>query len=137
MQLCRQLIVMCMPLRRLNLKPVMHNETACQVSSLLTLLDGALLSAPALADPAAAAAHAERTFVFCLAWSLGGLLPEADRAPFDAELRAISPATMPPKVGGLHALLAMISATALVGTSTCLRHLVHSNKNLALMLKAR
>lgn len=87
-----------MGVRRLNLKPVMHNETACQVGSLLTLLDGALLKAQPLDDPAAAAQRAERTFVFCLAWSLGGLLTDKDRLLFDAELRAVSPAAMPPKV---------------------------------------
>ena len=53
------------------------------------------------ADPAAAAMHAERLFVYCLIWSLGGLLPEGDRAPLDAELRAISPGAMPPKVRAL------------------------------------
>ena len=78
---------------------MMHNETACQVSSLLTLLDGALLKLLPLDDPAAAAQRAERVFVFCLAWSLGGLLTDRDRLAFDAELRAISPAAMPPKVG--------------------------------------
>jgi hypothetical protein len=101
----------------------MHNETACQVSSLLTLLDGALLSAPSLPDPAAAAAHAERTFVFCLAWSLGGLLPEAERAPFDAELRAISPAAMPPKVGAFFcARLGLRLASALGSCGKCPPH---------------
>lgn len=88
---------------RMNLKPVMHNETVCQVNTLLTLLEGSLQSAAespaAAADPAVAAAHMERVFVFCLAWSLGGLLHESDRPAFDAELRTLAPAAiMPSKV---------------------------------------
>ncbi len=91
-----------MGMRRTNLKPVMHNEAACQVSTLLTLLEGSLAAGDPPADPsspAAAAVHAERVFVFCLTWSLGGLLHERDRPAFDAELRRLAPADlMPPKV---------------------------------------
>ena len=43
--------------------------------------------------------HLERIFLYCLAWSLGGLLHERDRLSFDIELRAISPSAMPTKVG--------------------------------------
>lgn len=88
---------------RMSLKPVMHNETVCQVNTLLTLLEGSLQSAaesPAAAtDPAAAAAHMERIFIYCLTWSLGGLLHENDRPAFDSELRNLaSAAIMPAKV---------------------------------------
>ncbi len=41
-------------------------------------------------------AKLERIFIFCLTWSLGGLLSERDRAGFDAELRSIG-ANLPPK----------------------------------------
>ena len=89
-------------MHRTNLKPVMHNEAACQVSTLLTLLEGSLAAGDPPADPAspaAAAAHVERVFIFCLTWSLGGLLHERDRPAFDAELRRLTPADlMPPKV---------------------------------------
>jgi dynein heavy chain len=83
----------------------MHHETACQVGTLLTLLEGSLkaagdaLAASAAVSAAEAAAHAERKFLFCLAWSLGGLLHERDRPAFDAELRTLAqPAVLPPKV---------------------------------------
>ncbi|KAK9841874.1 hypothetical protein WJX81_008571 [Elliptochloris bilobata] len=76
---------------RLNLKPVLHNEAVCQVGTLLTLLDGVLAKTGAAgtapASDAGAAAGMERVFLFCLAWSIGGLLDSKDRAAFDAELR--------------------------------------------------
>ena len=83
------------------MKPVMHNEAVCQVSTLLTLLEGCLLkAASAAADPTVApsALHMECLFLYCSAWSLGGLLHEKDRPAFDAELRAMAAAAMPPKV---------------------------------------
>lgn len=89
---------------RANLRAVMHNETACQISTLLTLLEGSLAAEPPGTTsneplpPALLAAHMERVFVFCLTWSLGGLLHERDRPLFDAELRKLAPADiMPPK----------------------------------------
>ncbi|CAL8466542.1 g6078 [Coccomyxa elongata] len=89
---------------RANLRAVMHNETACQISTLLTLLEGSLAAEPPgtnMAEPlppALLSAHMERVFVFCLTWSLGGLLHERDRPLFDAELRKLAPADiMPPK----------------------------------------
>lgn len=41
-------------------------------------------------------AKLERLFLYCLCWSLGGLLSERDRPGFDAELRAIG-SNLPPK----------------------------------------
>jgi dynein heavy chain len=41
-------------------------------------------------------AKLERLFLYCLAWSLGGLLAEKERPGLDAELRSIT-ANMPPK----------------------------------------
>jgi len=78
--------------RRLNLKPVLHNEVVCQVGTLLTLLDGTLgktagAGAAGGGGDAGAGAAMERVFLFCLVWSLGGLLDSRDRAAFDAELR--------------------------------------------------
>jgi len=77
--------------RRLNLKPVLHNEVVCQVGTLLTLLDGTLGktagAGAAGGGDAGAAAAMERVFLFCLVWSLGGLLDSKDRAAFDSELR--------------------------------------------------
>lgn len=91
----------------MNLKAVMHNEAVCQVNTMLTLLEGSLM----LGDPSATAAaggpsavaitasHMERVFLFCLTWSLGGLLHERDRPTFDAELRTLAPTDLlPPKV---------------------------------------
>lgn len=92
---------MLCPVCRVSVKPVMHNETVCQVSTLLTLLEGCMLKAglaSADATSAPAALHMERIFLYCLSWSLGGLLHEKGRPAFDAELRAMSPAAMPPKV---------------------------------------
>lgn len=93
-------------MRRTNLKPVMHNEATSQVSTLLTLLEGSLTAGDPQAmtnaespSPIATAAHAERVFLFCLTWSLGGLLHERDRPSFDTELRNLAPEDlMPAKV---------------------------------------
>ena len=41
-------------------------------------------------------ARLERTFIYCAAWGLGGLLDVKDRAAFDAELRIFA-ANMPPR----------------------------------------
>jgi dynein heavy chain, axonemal len=80
---------------RLNLSPVMYNEQVCQVNTLLTLLKGCLKhysdAHEALNDQ-----KYERIFLFCLTWSLGGLLEVKQRALFDAELRSFA-SGMPPK----------------------------------------
>ena len=78
---------------------MLHNEVVCQVGTLLTLLDSALAKtgAAAPAGDAGASAGMERIFLFCLAWSIGGLLDSKDRAAFDAELRTQTSA-LPKKV---------------------------------------
>ena len=74
---------------RLNVKQTMFNEVVCQVSTLLKLLDGVLI--PAVEEgEILSEGHYERLFVYCLAWSLGGLLSEADRPAFDSMLREFS-----------------------------------------------
>ena len=96
-------------------KPLMHNEAVNQVSTLLTLLDGALgrsggsgggggnnpartsTAGGLLADHASTPSTLERVFLYSIAWGLGGLLESADRVGLDAELRKLSSA-MPPDV---------------------------------------
>jgi len=41
-------------------------------------------------------AKLERLFLYCLCWSLGGLIPEKERPAFDAELRSIG-GNLPPR----------------------------------------
>ena len=75
--------------RRSNLRPVMHNEAVCQVGTLLTLLDGALAPA-AVGSEILAPIHYTRLFLYCLTWSVGGLLPQSDRGAFDEHLRTLA-----------------------------------------------
>jgi dynein heavy chain len=42
--------------------------------------------------------HYERLFLYCLAWSAGGLLPKEERPAFDAQLRTLTQ-NLPPQVG--------------------------------------
>lgn len=42
-------------------------------------------------------AKLERLFIYCLCWSLGGLLSEKERPAFDAELRSVGASLLPPK----------------------------------------
>jgi hypothetical protein len=42
-------------------------------------------------------AKLERLFLYCLCWSLGGLLTEKQRPAFDSELRSIGGNNLPPK----------------------------------------
>eukprot|EP00887_Chlorella_sp_A99_P001633 scaffold8.g1633.t1 len=92
---------------RVHLRPVMHNEQVCQVNTLLTLLSGVLKpaggeggsgsgSGAGGAAPAAPDRY-ERLFLYCAAWSLGGLLDGKDRPLFDAQMRGLS-VQMPPKL---------------------------------------
>ncbi len=74
---------------------VMEIESICQISTLLTLLEGSLSRLQTNMVPML---HMERVFLYCLSWGLGGLLHEDDRYAFDSLLRAISPLAMPPKV---------------------------------------
>ncbi|KAI3432720.1 hypothetical protein D9Q98_004263 [Chlorella vulgaris] len=80
---------------RLELRPVMHNEPVCQVSTLLTLLSGVLKAGgtpggTSSGVPQLAPDHYERLFLYCLTWSLGGLLDGRDRVLFDAHLRSLT-----------------------------------------------
>ncbi|KAL6769277.1 DHC15 [Auxenochlorella protothecoides x Auxenochlorella symbiontica] len=87
--------------------PIMPVEACGLVGTLLTLLtgmlDGVASSAP---DGGAAmtptqAPQLESVVLFCLAWSLGGLLENADRTGFDAKLRNLSQAAPPLDGSGL------------------------------------
>ena len=83
------------------MKPIMHIEAVCQVSTLLILLEGCLLKASPVALDANTTRfmiYIERVFLYSLSWSLGGLLQENERHGFDRELRVMSPVSMPPKV---------------------------------------
>lgn len=80
---------------RVSLKPVMYNEQVCQVGTLLTLLHSSLKSCRD-AGKQLTEQHVERIFLFCLTWSLGGLLDMKDRPLFDHELRS-SASNMPRK----------------------------------------
>jgi len=81
---------------RLNLKPVMYNEQVSQVTTLMTLLDGCIKTYTEKLG-ALDAVKLERLFIYCLTWSLGGLLSEKDRAAFDAEIRGMGSKQMPPR----------------------------------------
>lgn len=81
---------------RVSAKPVLYNEVVCQVSTLLTLLNGTLQKAVQSNDVLTPQQY-ERVFLYCLAWSLGGLLDQRDRPAFDAQLRNLS-SELPPKV---------------------------------------
>ena len=75
----------------------MEIESVCQISTLLTLLEGSLSKVQTNMFPVL---HLERVFLYCVSWGLGGLLHEDDRYAFDSLLRVISPLAMPPKVPG-------------------------------------
>ena len=77
------------------MKFIMENETICQISTLLALLEGCLSR---VKSNTSSVYQMEQIFLYCLSWSLGGLLHENDRNAFDALLRTISPDAMPPKV---------------------------------------
>ena len=74
----------------------MYNEAVCQVTTLMTLLNGCLLKS-VTENAALPPLHYERIFVYCMAWGLGGLLDVRDRPALDAELRNMSEA-LPKKV---------------------------------------
>ena len=82
--------------RRVNLKAVMYNEAVCQVTTLMTLLNGCLLKS-VTDNSTLPPLHYERFFMYCLAWGLGGLIDVKDRPALDAELRNMSDA-LPKKV---------------------------------------
>ena len=55
---------------RLSTRPVMYNERALVVITLLKLLEGSL-AASVESNETYGADHYERVFLFCLAWSAG------------------------------------------------------------------
>ena len=73
----------------------MEIETICQIDTLLTLLEGCSSRVESKMAPVL---HMEQMFLYCLSWSLGGVLHESDRYAFDSTLRSISLQAMPPKV---------------------------------------
>ena len=75
----------------------MYNEAVCQVTTLMTLLNGCLLKS-VTDNSALAPATYEKFFLYCLAWGLGGLLDVKDRPALDTEFRSMSD-QMPKKVG--------------------------------------
>ena len=79
---------------RLQAKAVLHNEAVSQVQTLLALLEAVTLTLPPQAEARTPLAY-ERHFVYCLAWSIGGLLDPGDRRLFDAHLRSLKRDAMP------------------------------------------
>ena len=72
-------------------KPVIANEDVCQIGTLLTLLSAILQAGgEALSWNVTTQDRIERVFLFCCAWSLGGLLDRDDRVRFDAALRTLT-----------------------------------------------
>lgn len=80
---------------RLQYRPLMFNETACTLAAMRTLLDGCLGETEGA--PQLDAMRVKRYFVYCLTWSLGGLLDEKDRPAFDADVRSLGGDELPPK----------------------------------------
>eukprot|EP00198_Chlamydomonas_reinhardtii_P012689 XP_001702026.1 flagellar outer dynein arm heavy chain gamma [Chlamydomonas reinhardtii] len=80
---------------RISLKPVMYNEQVSIVGTVMTLLNGYLKSMKE-AGTAMNDAKYERVFLYCMTWSLGGLLEMKERPLFDQELRSFAH-NMPPK----------------------------------------
>lgn len=74
---------------RLNLKPVLHNEQVCQVNTLLTLLNGVLKKYTETNEVLSEDKY-EKMFIYCLTWSIGGLLEPEDRILFNLELKKIA-----------------------------------------------
>lgn len=74
----------------------MYNEAVCQVTTLMTLLNGCLLKS-VTDNSTLPPVHYERIFMYCMAWGLGGLLDVKDRPALDAELRNMCDA-LPKKV---------------------------------------
>eukprot|EP00879_Flechtneria_rotunda_P026528 GHRR01028292.1.p1 GENE.GHRR01028292.1~~GHRR01028292.1.p1 ORF type:complete len:1302 (+),score=429.83 GHRR01028292.1:91-3906(+) len=79
---------------RVNLRPVVYNETACTVGTLLTLLSATLQKYESTHEQLTET-KLEHLFLYCLTWSLGGLLSEKERPAFDTELRSIAGANLP------------------------------------------
>jgi len=73
---------------------VLHNESVSQVQTLLALLEAVMLTIAPQPEARSPLAY-ERQFVYCLAWSIGGLLDPGDRRLFDAHLRSFKREAMP------------------------------------------
>ncbi|GFR42148.1 hypothetical protein Agub_g3000 [Astrephomene gubernaculifera] len=80
---------------RISLKPVMYNEQVSIVGTVMTLLNGYLRAIKEAGTPLNDTKY-ERVFLYCLTWSLGGLLEMKERPLFDQELRSYA-TNMPPK----------------------------------------
>ena len=92
---------------RMVYRPLVYNETACTLAAMRTLMDGCFKEdgvdaggggGGAAAQPPLAPEKARKLFLYCLVWSLGGLLDPKDRPAFDHDVRALSSkADLPPK----------------------------------------
>ena len=84
---------------------VMPTSRVGVITGLYSLL-GALIDrsvdvlASAASDPSRYTTQLEKLFLFCAAWSVGGLLEPDDRVKFDAYLRKLSPDAMPSLTSG-------------------------------------
>jgi dynein heavy chain, axonemal len=88
---------------RMHYRPLVYNETACTLAAMRTLIDGCLHDDGASGGSGGANQHVpekvRRMFLYCLTWSLGGLLDPKDRPAFDHDVRAVigHAADLPPK----------------------------------------
>lgn len=81
---------------RLSYKPVMHNEVACTLAAMRTLMDGCLGNSEVLAGSVQVPEMTlKRYFVYCMTWTLGGLLGVRERSLFDADVRAVGAPPLP------------------------------------------
>jgi dynein heavy chain len=78
----------------LETKAVLHNEAVSQVQTLLALLEAVMLTIAPQPEARTALAY-ERQFLYCLAWSIGGLLDPADRRLFDTHLKSFKREALP------------------------------------------
>lgn len=69
-------------------------EQSCQIQTLLSLLNGVL---DKHAGHVLEFEHYEMLLVFCLVWSLGGLVSDVDKGSFDRFMRGLTP-ILPSKV---------------------------------------
>lgn len=90
----------------------MYNEAVCQVTTLMTLLNGCLLKS-VTDNSTLPPVHYERIFVYCMAWGLGGLLDVKDRPALDAELRNMCDA-LPKKVNPCSQVQLAVSCCACI-----------------------
>ena len=83
---------------RMQYRPLVYNETACTLAAMRTLIDGCLRDDGSSAAGQHAPEKVRCIFLYCLTWSLGGLLDPKDRPSFDHDVRAIGAAAdLPPK----------------------------------------